>query len=155
MQFYPALLASNGSPEHPTPGTAIDGSAVVPSLAGKTAIVVEDEGVTQLQVRMALTQAGMKVVGVAGSGQEGVELALKTRPKLVVMDVKMPGKIDGLEATRQILAEFDTCVVMLTAYHDLAHNAEEAGACGFVVKPVTFLSLIPQIKIAMERHYAT
>jgi two-component system, response regulator PdtaR len=127
---------------------------IVPSLAGKTAVVVEDEGVTQLQVKKALTRAGMKVLGVAADGAAGVQLALNTRPDVVLMDVKMPGGIDGLEATRQILAAFRTCVIVLTAYDDLREEAKQAGACGYVVKPVTFQTLIPEVKAASDKFYS-
>src|SRR5689334_13608171 len=110
----------------------------VPALRGKTAVVVEDEGITQLQIRKSLTQAGMKVLGSAASGLEGVEVVLKNRPELVVMDIKMPGEIDGLEAVRRILGEYRTCVILLTAYDTFREQARELGVTGYIVKPVTF-----------------
>ncbi len=154
MLPYPALLAGNGQHRPSDFGADAGGTGDVSILAGKTAIVVEDEGVTQLQVRIALTKAGMKVLGVARTGREGVELALRTRPQVIVMDIKMPGDIDGLEAARQILAEFDTCVVMLTAFNDYYDEAQKAGASGYVMKPVSFTTLIPLVREAVERRHS-
>jgi response regulator NasT len=127
---------------------------VVPSLAGKTAVVVEDEGITQLQLKKMLARAGMSVLGVAADGAAGVELVLRTRPEVVLMDIKMPGEIDGLEATRQILATYATCVILLTAFDAYRDEALRSGACGYVIKPVTSQTLIPQVKAASDRYYA-
>src|SRR5579862_4446743 len=55
------------------------------SLLGKCAVIVEDEGITQLQLRKLLRSEGIKVVGTASDGQEGVELVLKERPDFVLM----------------------------------------------------------------------
>ena len=72
-----------------------------PVLAGKSVVVVEDEGITQMQLRRILRNAGLKVVGSATNGAEGVEVVLRERPDLVLMDIRMPGSFDGLEAARQ------------------------------------------------------
>ena len=73
------------------------------SLSGKRAVIVEDEGITQLQLRKLLRSEGIQVVGAASDGQEGVELVLKERPDFVLMDIRMP-VMDGLEAMGRILA---------------------------------------------------
>ena len=119
--------------------------------AWTAALVVEDEGITQLQLGKILKRAGFTVVGAALNGQEGVELALREHPELVLMDVNMPGPYNGLEAARRILAEFRTCVVMLTAYVDYADEAQKLGACGYIVKPLDEQSLLPQLRNALQR----
>src|SRR5689334_20722321 len=72
------------------------------NLTGKTVIIVEDEGITQMQLRRTLKTAGLVVVGSATSGEKGVEAVLKNRPDMVLMDIQMPGAYDGLEAARRI-----------------------------------------------------
>ena len=62
-------------------------------LAQKRVAVVEDEGITQIQLRQILTWAGLLVVGVARSGPECVEIAAQKKPDLVLMDIRMPGEI--------------------------------------------------------------
>jgi response regulator NasT len=120
-------------------------------LAGKRIVTVEDEGITQLQLRKALTVAGLIVVGQASNGEEGVELIRREKPDLVTMDINMP-IMDGLEATRRIMEHDGTCVVILTSYNDedYRHRAEEVHACGYEVKPITSEALIS----ALERSYA-
>lgn len=112
-------------------------------LAGKRIVTVEDEGLTQLQLRRALTVAGLIIVGQARNGAEGVELILREKPDLVTMDINMP-VMDGLEATRQIMEQEGMCVVILTSYNDAEHRhrAEEVHACGYALKPFSSEALI-------------
>ena len=116
-------------------------------LTGLRVVVVEDEGITQMQLNRLLRQAGMEIVGAAGEGQTGVEVVLREAPDLVLMDIRMP-LLDGLEATRQILATTQVCIVMLTAYADesLRAKALQLGASGYLLKPITSLTLIPQLE---------
>jgi len=100
-------------------------------------LVADDHGI----VRNALVAFlegidDIKVVGQACDGQEAVDLALALRPRVVVMDVSMP-RMDGVEATRQILHKLpDTRVVILTGLADRerAESAMRAGAVAFVLK---------------------
>ena len=79
---------------------------------------------------------GFAVAGEAASGEEAVELARQLRPVLVLMDIKLPG-IDGIEATRRVLAEAPaTAVVLCSTYlpSDLPDGATDCGAAGYVRK---------------------
>lgn len=115
-------------------------------------VVVEDEGITLLQLRRMLAQAGMQVVGAAGNGQEAVEVALRERPDLVVMDIKMP-VMDGLEAARRILETYSVCIVMLTAFstEEYQQQARDIGTYGYVLKPITSTTLLPQLDAALQK----
>lgn len=116
-------------------------------LAGKRIVTVEDEGLTQMQLRKALTVAGLIVVGQAANGEEGVELTLREKPDLVTMDINMP-VMDGLEATRRIMEQDGTCVVILTSYNDEEHRhrAQEVHACGYALKPISSSALISTLE---------
>ena len=124
-------------------------------LRGKRAVIAEDEGVTQVQLRRMLRSHGVEVVGIASNGQEALDMALRTRPDLVIMDVRMP-ILDGLEASRRLLANFSTCVVILTAFTDEEHRtaAHEIGVSGYVVKPVTAQTLLPKLAEALREFLA-
>lgn len=98
---------------------------------------------------MILTAAGIDVVGQAADGQEAVRLATSLRPDVILMDIRMP-RLDGLEATRRIVADLpDTRVIMLTTF-DLdkyVYGALAVGASGFLLKDVTPEHLSAAVKL--------
>lgn len=127
------------------------GTEAINALAGKRVVIVEDEGITQMQLRRVLTLAGLKVVGHALTGEEGVTVVLQERPDVVLMDITMPGNINGIEALRRIRTEYSVCIVMLTAYAEFREEAEAAGSCGYIIKPIDSTTLIPQLAQAFTR----
>lgn len=133
-------------------GTHLEPTDSAISFADKRVLVVEDEGITQMQLDKVLRRAGFTVLPAALNGEQGVEIALRERPDVVLMDINMPGAYNGLEAARRILSEFSTCVVILTAYADYDKEAAEIGASGYIVKPLDGQSLLPQLREALERY---
>jgi AmiR/NasT family two-component response regulator len=126
-------------------------ASTIDPLTGKRAITVEDEGITQMQLSRILKSGGMEQVGLAMTGPQGVELALDVRPDIILMDINMPGEYDGLEAARRILQTYRACVIILTAYSDLAEEAFEIGAHGYVVKPLERNTLLAYMREAYTR----
>ena len=124
----------------------------LPPLQGRRAVIVEDEGITQMQIQRLLSRAGILVVGTAGNGADGVDKVLKLEPDLVLMDIKMP-IMDGLEASRRILEQFRTCIVLLTAYLQYEEQAKQLGACGYLVKPISSITLLPKLQQALQHFY--
>lgn len=116
------------------------------ALSGKRVVVCEDEGINQMQLRRALTRAGLQVVGMAANGKQGVEMTLQHRPDIVLMDIRMP-VMDGLEAGRRILEQYSVCLVMLTAFSEpeFQEQARGFGASGYISKPVTSDALLPML----------
>lgn len=119
---------------------------------GLGVLVCEDEGLTVLRLRKLLTELGYQVLGDARDGEEAVRLAEQLQPDVILMDVNMP-RMDGIEATRRIMALTPTAVVMLTAYSDrgLIEQAIAAGACGYLVKPVRDEQVAPAITVAVSK----
>lgn len=116
-------------------------------------LLVDDHPVVREGLRGMLdVQPDLEVVGSASSGPEGVALCARLKPDLVLMDLKMPGG-DGVEATRQILAEDSgTRVVVLTTYEtdrDIL-RAVEAGAAGYLLKDASSRDLADCARAAVR-----
>ncbi|HZT42609.1 MAG TPA: response regulator [Chthonomonadaceae bacterium] len=116
-------------------------------LAGKRVVIAEDEGIISLQMDRILTRAGMRVVGKANNGSETVEIVLRERPDIILMDIRMP-LMDGMQAAERILAEYRPCIVFVTAFGDYQGQAKQIDACGYLVKPVTAQKLVPFLQEA-------
>jgi DNA-binding NarL/FixJ family response regulator len=131
------------------------GLAMFPPETGPSAavsvLIADDQALVRAGFRSILeAQTGISVVGEAADGRDAVDIALKRRPKVVLMDIKMPD-LDGLEATRRILAEDDneTAVLMLTTFdlNEYVYDALRAGASGFLLKDVPPEDLIAAVRV--------
>jgi DNA-binding NarL/FixJ family response regulator len=91
---------------------------------------------------------GFTVVGEAGNGAEAVEVARRTRPDVILMDVRMP-VMDGIEATRQITASTDVRALILTTFDldEYVFAALRAGASGFLLKDTVPADLLTAIRV--------
>jgi DNA-binding NarL/FixJ family response regulator len=113
-------------------------------------LIAEDNSLLRGVLRDALEEAGMTVVGEAGDGVEAVRVAERTRPDVVVMDMRMPN-VDGIEATEQIAnADWAMPVVVLSAYDEpqMIEAALAAGASNCLKKGVGLDELIDAIRAA-------
>jgi DNA-binding NarL/FixJ family response regulator len=99
-------------------------------------VVADDQDLVRSGLEMVLQARGLDVVGMAADGREAVEVVRRTRPDVVLMDIRMP-VLDGIAATREISAAgLATRVLVLTTY-DLdtyVYGALQAGASGFLLK---------------------
>lgn len=113
-------------------------------------VVADDQALVRTGFRLILDADGIEVVAEAVDGAEAVDAVRRTRPDVVLMDIRMPD-MDGLEATRRILggtSENAPRVVMLTTF-DLDHYvyaALAAGASGFLLKDVTPEHLVGAVR---------
>jgi two-component system invasion response regulator UvrY len=128
------------------PGSADDGSVMVTSALEPAAdgvqraprvVIVDDQVAFRSAARSVVGMLrGWQVVGEADSGEHGVEQVAAVHPDVVLMDINLPG-INGIEATRRILAnEPSVAVVLLSTYaaDDLPDDARSCGAAGYVRK---------------------
>ena len=116
-----------------------------------TVLIVEDEGIVALDLRTQLTDMGCTVVGVALSGRRAIEMAAQTRPDLVLMDVRLKGDIDGVQAAQAISDRFGTPIVFLTALVDkeTMERSKAIKGCGYLGKPFTGSGLREVIEAAL------
>lgn len=89
-------------------------------------LVVEDDQIIQLDLRRHLKQLDYDVIGTASSGEEAVAKAAQLEPDVVLMDIRLEGRMDGMEAARQIQSERHVPVIYLTAQSgDLIFGGKE------------------------------
>jgi len=117
-------------------------------------LVVEDEAVVARDIQTTIARCGYDPVGWATMAAEALALAEQIVPDLVLMDISLHGKGDGISAAAEIRQRFDIPVVFVTAYADEAtlERAKIAGPYGFVVKPFSEADLRVAIEIAANKH---
>ncbi|MEA5115300.1 MAG: PAS domain S-box protein [Geobacteraceae bacterium] len=120
----------------------------------KTILVVEDELIIAKGIEKRLKALGYKVAGIVATGEEAVEVAMKTLPDLVLMDICLQGGMDGVSATEKIRAGVDIPVVYLTAYADpdSLGRAKLTEPFGYIVKPFQDITLRSTIEMALYKH---
>ena len=117
-------------------------------------LVVEDEIIVALDLKRCLQGMGYQVVQVVTSGEKAVTAAKNKKPDLVLMDIRLQGKMDGIEAAKVINSQYDVPVVYLTAYADdqTLQQATAAGPYGYLVKPFEPRELKTTIEVALFKH---
>ena len=117
-----------------------------------TIVVVEDDPNIADLVDLYLRREGFRVLQ-AGDGEGGLEVVERERPKLVVLDVGLPGHVDGLEVCRRLRAKRQTPVLMLTARDGEIDRVLglELGADDYVTKPFSPRELVARVKAILRR----
>ena len=119
-------------------------------------LVVDDEAIITMQLEERLHAMGYTVAGMAASGEDAIEKARRLTPDLVLMDIVMPGKLNGIDAARVIAGELDIPVVFVTSYADdtIIEKAKQVGPYGYIVKPFNELEIKAAIEVALFRKNA-
>jgi PAS domain S-box-containing protein len=120
----------------------------------KRILIVEDQRLIAADLENTLGRIGYEVIGSVASGEEAVPRAIETRPDLILMDIRLRGKMDGIQAAEAIRAQTDVPVVYLTAYADEETILRAKGTTpfGFVVKPFNERELRAAIEVAIFKH---
>ncbi len=119
-------------------------------------LVVEDEGITAMDLEARLKGLGYSVPAVVSSGEEAILRAEETHPDLVLMDIVLRGQTDGVQAAQELQSRLGIPVVYLTAYFDDAtlERAKATEPFGYIIKPFKDINLRTSIEIALRRHEA-
>ncbi|GAA3777525.1 response regulator [Micromonospora maritima] len=116
-------------------------------------VVADDQALVRTGFRMILTAGGVDVVAEAATGAEAIDAVRRTRPDVVLMDVRMP-EVDGLEATRRILTGTAAAprIIILTTFDldQYVYAALAAGASGFLLKDVTPEHLVAAVRMVQD-----
>jgi PAS domain S-box-containing protein len=116
-------------------------------------MVIDDEAIITMQLKEQLTAMGYDVVGTGSSGEEAVELSNKLNPDLILMDIVMAGKIDGIDAAEIIQKNLEIPIIFITAFEE-EHFLERAKVLepyGYIMKPLRKQEIKSAIEIALYK----
>ncbi len=116
-------------------------------------LIVEDEGLVGLDLQFRLERLGFEIVGLVDCAAEAVQMVRAEAPALVLMDIRIRGEPDGVDAAREIATRFSTPVIFLTGNADEAtmRRATDAEPYGYLVKPIDDRELSATIETALRR----
>lgn len=117
-------------------------------------LLVEDEIIVAKDIKNSLENVGYTVTGIADSGELAIEKAALTQPNLVLMDIRLKGDMDGVQAAQEVWNRFNITVVYLTANSDKStlQRAKATAPFGYVAKPFKEKELHTAVEIAVHRH---
>lgn len=117
-------------------------------------LVVEDEAIVAEDLRDLLEELRYEVAAVVPSGREAIAKAVELRPDLVLMDIKLKGAMEGIEAAVKIREQTGPPVVFLTAFADerTLERAKTACPYGYLIKPFDQRTLRATIEVALNRY---
>jgi DNA-binding NarL/FixJ family response regulator len=124
------------------PGVPVSGMSI------ERILIVEDNWLVAIEMEAALSDAGYKVIGIAMSADQAVQLCETERPDAVLMDVRLQGQRDGVDAAIEVRARFGIRSVFVTAHgeSETRARAEAAEPLGWIVKPISSAELIRHIQ---------
>jgi two-component system cell cycle sensor histidine kinase/response regulator CckA len=117
-------------------------------------LVVEDEAIIAREIATRLSRLGYLVAGTCRSGEEAIRETASKLPALVLMDIKLKGEMDGIQAAGEIHTRFDVPVVYVTSYSDAEtlKRVKATDPFGFIVKPIAENALPSAIEMALSKH---
>ncbi len=122
-------------------------------IKSKSILIVEDEAITALNLKLDLEDLGYEVIGIVDNGQDAIDKAVQYRPSLTIMDINLKGDINGIQAAEKILA-LDLAVIYLTANSDdMTFNdaLNQSPASAFISKPYNINTLSKNVALAINR----
>jgi len=116
-------------------------------------LIVEDEGIVAMDLEGLVTELGHTVAGVASNADQALALAAETAPHLALMDIRLSGPRDGIEAATELRARFDIPVIYVTAYagDQTVERARVTEPLGYIVKPFSLKVLRATLETALYR----
>jgi len=115
-------------------------------------LVVEDEYLVATQMQNALAEAGFAVVGMAATGEDALAIAAREHPALAIIDIRLGGALDGVDAARALFREQGVRSILATANYDekTQIRAVDAAPLGWLPKPFEMRSLILKVQSAVR-----
>jgi CheY-like chemotaxis protein len=121
---------------------------------GSRILVVEDEMVISIEISQTLKRLGYDVVGQAITGSDAVRLASELMPDLILMDIRLTGEMDGIEAASRIKELIERPIIFLSAHSDdiTLERAIAISPSGYLIKPFKDRELYSAIELSLHKH---
>ncbi|MGM0545525.1 MAG: response regulator [Bacteroidota bacterium] len=119
-------------------------------MKAKKVLIVEDEMIIAMLIERMVIKMGHQVVDKVSTGEEAIKIALDKSPDLILMDIRLKGELDGVEAIKQIQEKKAVSVIYISGNSDLAHKQkiEHTEYVDFLSKPITESDLSKSFYIA-------
>jgi PAS domain S-box-containing protein len=116
-------------------------------------LIIEDEAIVAEDLKVVLEKLGYEVAGVIADGDQAVALAPEANPDMVLMDIALPGALDGIEVALQLRRRHQLPIIFLTAHADekTLARAKEAEPFGYIIKPFDDQSLRSTLEMALYK----
>ena len=115
-------------------------------------MIVEDEVISAMYLQMELKKKNYDVLNLVNTGEQAVKLSQMERPDIILMDIHLAGKMDGIQTANKILTDFEGFIIFMTGFDDeaLKNEINKLPSSGCIVKPVEIKSLIETIESGIK-----
>lgn len=116
-------------------------------------LIVEDQYVAAIDCEAELARAGCECVGIANTAAQAMLLAAQERPDLILMDIRLASRTDGVETAKEIYEQHGIRSIFVTGHNDpqMRKQAQSAHPLGWLSKPYTPADLVTSVKAALEQ----
>lgn len=117
-------------------------------------LVVEDESITAMSLKNKLQNIGYQMPVIVDSGEDAIKAAIEIKPDIILMDIALKGNIDGIQAAKEISAQYQVPIIFITAHHDedSFHRAKVSVPYAFLAKPYEIRDLTNAIELALYKN---
>jgi PAS domain S-box-containing protein len=122
-------------------------------MAPSSILIVEDEAVVALDLKMQLEDLGYAVVGIADDAEQALRLAAQHKPSLALMDIQLKGPVDGVNVAAQLRRQMDLPVIFLTSFSDAqtVRRAAQTAPYGYLTKPFQIKEVAAGVEVALAK----
>ncbi len=116
-------------------------------------LIVEDEAIIAMRLQMELNNAGYEVCQMVATGVDAIKSVEDEKPDMVLMDIRLAGEMDGIEAAQEILSRYETSIVFMTGYtdEDVMERAQKLEPTAYLIKPVRVYDIDSIIDSALKK----
>jgi DNA-binding response OmpR family regulator len=120
-------------------------------------LIVEDEVISAMYLQMELKKRDYIVIKIISTGEQAVKISRQERPDVILMDIHLAGKMDGIQAAVEILEDYEGCIIFMTGYDDLELKGviKKLPFSYYIVKPVEIQLLIDKIETGLVHNSQT